>query len=230
MVVSISTKPSSQDTQTLKTVWSTLHAESCPYEYNFHMHTIYSDGKLTPEELIKQATDIGLKGMAITDHHSTKGYQIAQNWLKETSQQHPQKTLPHLWTGIEITSRLLDVDVHILGYGFTPEHPLMEPYQEGDSPTGNLALVSVVIDAIKKAGGMAVLAHPERYSRSAKELIPLVATLGIDGVETFYAYGNPKPWKTSPKQTETVLSLSDLYGLYRTCGTDSHGVSLLQRI
>ncbi|MEA5512038.1 PHP domain-containing protein [Crocosphaera sp. UHCC 0190] len=230
MVVSISTKPSSQDTQTLKTVWSTLHAESCPYEYNFHMHTIYSDGKLTPEELIKQATDIGLKGMAITDHHSTKGYQIAQNWIKETSQQQPHQLFPHLWTGIEITSRLLDVEVHILGYGFTPEHPLMEPYQQGDSPTGTLALGSVVINAIQKAGGMAVLAHPERYSRSAKELIPLAATLGIDGVETFYAYGNSKPWKTSPKQTETVSSLSNLYGLYRTCGTDSHGVSLLQRI
>ena len=230
MVVSISTKPSAQDIQTLQEVWATLHAESCPYEYNFHMHTICSDGQLTPEELIQQATNIGLKGMAITDHHSTEGYQAAQNWINEASQQQPSQAFPHLWTGIEITSRLLDVEVHILGYGFSPNHPLMEPYQMGNAPKGSLGSANEVIKAIQKAGGMAVLAHPERYYRSAKQLIPAAATLGINGVEAFYAYNNPKPWKTSPKQTENVLVLSDLYGLFRTCGTDSHGLNLLQRI
>ncbi|MEM8781059.1 MAG: PHP domain-containing protein [Cyanobacteria bacterium P01_G01_bin.49] len=230
MVVSISTKPSAQDTQALREVWSTLHAESCPYEYNFHMHTLCSDGQLTPEELIKQATNLGLKGMAITDHHSTEGYQAAQDWINETSRQQPSQLFPYLWTGIEITSRLLDVEVHILGYGFTPEHPVMEPYQTGNSPKGNLSSANKVIQAIQKAGGMAILAHPERYSRSAKQLIPAAAALDIDGVEAFYAYGNPKPWKTSPRQTENVLALSNLYGLYRTCGTDSHGINLLRRI
>lgn len=230
MVVSISTKPSAQNIQTLQEVWSTLHAQSCPYEYNFHMHTICSDGQLTPEELIKQATNLGLKGMAITDHHSTEGYKVAQNWINETSQQQPNQTFPHLWTGIEITSCLLDVEVHILGYGFSPEHPLMKSYQKRNAPKGNLGLASQVIHAIQKAGGMAILAHPERYSRSAKQLIPAAVALGIDGVEAFYAYGNPKPWKTSPRQTATVLELSEVYGLYRTCGTDSHGLNLLQRI
>ncbi|MGB5595820.1 MAG: PHP domain-containing protein [Crocosphaera sp.] len=230
MVVSISTKPSSQDTQALQKVWSGLNAHSCPYEYNFHMHTIYSDGQLTPEQLIQQATDIGLKGLAITDHHSLEGYKIAENWLNKTSLETPSQSLPHLWTGVEITSRLLDIEVHILGYGFAPEHPALQPYLWGDSPRGTQGLASTVIHAIHKAGGMAVLAHPERYSYSAKKLIPAAASLGIDGVEAFYAYNNPKPWKTSPRPTETVLNLSNLHGLYHTCGTDSHGVSLLQRI
>jgi predicted metal-dependent phosphoesterase TrpH len=230
MVVSITKKSSSQDTQTLQEVWSRLNAQSCPYEYNFHMHTIYSDGQLSPEKLIQQATNIGLKGMAITDHHSVDGYRIAQNWLAQTSLENPEQKLPHLWTGIEITSRCLDIEVHILGYGFTPEHPVLTPYLQGESPTGTLSLASTVINAIHEAGGMAVLAHPERYSHSAKKLIPVAASLGIDGVEAFYAYNNPKPWKTSPKQTETVLNLSYLHGLYHTCGTDSHGVNLLQRI
>ncbi|ACB51697.1 unknown [Crocosphaera subtropica ATCC 51142] len=230
MIVSNATKPSSQDTQSLQEVWSRLNTHSCPYEYNFHMHTICSDGQLTPEQLIQQATRIGLKGLAITDHHSVEGYKIAQKWLHKRSLEDSRESLPHLWTGIEITSRLLDIEVHILGYGFNPEHWAIEPYLWGESPQGTQGLASHVIHAIHQAGGMAVLAHPERYSYAATKVIPVAVDLGIDGVEAFYAYNNPKPWKTSPRQTETVLNLSYLYGLYHTCGTDTHGLNLLQRI
>ncbi|MEL4894095.1 PHP domain-containing protein [Crocosphaera sp. Alani8] len=230
MIVSTSTKPSSQDTQTLQEVWLRLTAKSCPHEYNFHMHTTCSDGRLAPEQLIKQAADNGLKGLAITDHHSVEGYKIAQEWLQKTSLGIRKDTLPHLWTGIEITSSLLNIEVHILGYAFNPEHPAIEPYLSGESRSGSQGLTSNVIKAIQQAGGMAVLAHPERYRLSARKVIPVAVDLGIDGVEAFYAYDNPKPWRPSPRQTETVLSLGSHYGLYHTCGTDTHGVNLLQRI
>ncbi|GBF79686.1 PHP domain-containing protein [Aphanothece sacrum] len=230
MIVSISTQSSAQDTQTLKRVWQTLHRESCPYDYNFHMHTLHSDGRLKPEELIQQAITIGLKGMAITDHHSLNGYRVAQKWIDDIGQTSPQTPLPHLWTGIEITSLLLDIEVHILGYGFDPNHPIIQPYLTGNSPKGTQALAEQVIKALHQAGGLTVLAHPCRYHRSAVELIPAIADLGIDGIETFYAYSNPKPWKASLKETEQMLTLSQFYGLFNTCGTDTHGVNLLQRI
>lgn len=35
---------------------------------DLHMHTTYSDGKLTPEELVAKAKEAGLSYMAITDH------------------------------------------------------------------------------------------------------------------------------------------------------------------
>jgi predicted metal-dependent phosphoesterase TrpH len=54
--------------------------------------------------------------------------------------------------------------------------------------------------------------------------------LGIDGIEAFYAYGNPKPWLPSQLETEQALALSRQYQLFATCSTDSHGKSLLQRI
>ncbi|MDJ0579744.1 PHP domain-containing protein [Crocosphaera sp.] len=230
MIVSTTRKPSPQDTQTLQEVWLRLTANSCPYEYNFHMHTKHSDGQLYPEQLIKQAANIGLKGLAITDHHSVEGYKVAQKWLEKTSLETPTHTLPHLWTGIEITASLLNIDVHILGYAFNPEHPAMTPYLWGESPLGTQALAENVIEAIHRAGGMAVLAHPERYRRSAKKVVPAAVELGIDGLEAFYAYNNPNPWKPSPRQTEMVLGLSSFYGLYHTCGTDTHGPNLLQRI
>lgn len=230
MVASPIALKDAQNTQALAAVWETIHLESCPYQYNFHMHTVCSDGKLTPEALMEQACAIKLKGMAITDHHSVRGFQAARRWLEETRKTKPEAHLPHVWTGVEVTSKLLGTEVHILGFGFDPDCPALEPYLQGDRPLGNHALAENVIAAIHAAGGLTVLAHPARYQRSARELIPAVARIGIDGLEAYYAYGNPKPWKPSLKETEQVLLLSEIYDLYVTCGTDTHGANLLQRI
>ncbi|MGK7944242.1 MAG: PHP domain-containing protein [Microcystaceae cyanobacterium] len=225
MVASTSIYSSAQDTQALKAVWESISWESCPSHYNFHLHTHYSDGQLSPTDLLDQAVKIGLKGLAITDHHSVKGYYTAQSYLQTINQ-----AKIHLWTGIEITSDLEDVDVHLLGYGFNPEHPALVPYIHGIAPQGRRALAENVIDALHHAGGLVILAHPERYYQSANDLIPLAAELGIDGVETYYAYGNPKPWQPTPQKTELVHSLGENYGLFHTCGTDTHGRNILQRI
>jgi predicted metal-dependent phosphoesterase TrpH len=219
-----------QDKQALKQVWENIRPDSCPYSYNFHMHTIYSDGQLKPEELLKQAITTGLKGFAITDHHTIGGYQIAQGWLEYWQKQDSFSTLPYLWTGVEITANLLGTEVHILGYAFDPKHPAIEPYLQGEAPRHSEAWAETVIDVIQQAGGLAILAHPARYRRPATELIPVIAQLGIDGVETYYAYGNPSPWHPSPKQTQQVKQLSQAYNLLNTCGTDTHGTNLLQRL
>lgn len=228
---SLSTKPAAQDTAALKQVFLSISAHSCPLSYNFHMHTICSDGQLKPEELMEQAIAIGLKGLAITDHHSVGGYQVAQNWLNYYRQQlnpDADDQTPHLWTGVEINADLLGCEVHILGYAFDPELPCMEPYLQGQGAVDNQAANAIA--AIQQAGGLAVLAHPSRYRVSAERLIPAAAELGIDGVETYYAYNNPDPWQPSPKQTQLVENLSATYGLLNTCGTDTHGKHLLVRL
>lgn len=230
MVATYSLKPTAQDTVYLKSVWSTINEVSCPRCYNFHLHTIASDGKLTPLGLVQQAISIGLRGFAITDHHSVNGYRQAAQYLSEIASDNTEAQLPHLWTGVEITSTLLGVEVHILGYGFDPEHPALNLYLQGDKPQGKDAEAKRVIDSIHQAGGLVVLAHPERYRRSAEQLIPAVAELEIDGVETYYAYNNPQVWQPSPGKTEKVQALAEKYHLFSTCGTDSHGLSLLQRI
>ncbi|MBU2444263.1 MAG: PHP domain-containing protein, partial [Bacteroidetes bacterium] len=35
---------------------------------DLHAHTIYSDGSLTPHELIKKAKNLGIEYLGITDH------------------------------------------------------------------------------------------------------------------------------------------------------------------
>ncbi|EKV02106.1 putative metal-dependent phosphoesterase, PHP family [Leptolyngbya sp. PCC 7375] len=227
----------SQSAQELQQVFQQITHHSCPHHYNFHMHTHCSDGKLSPGELMEQAIGLQLKGFSITDHHTIQGYKQACQWLESWRWKHPstwsashQAKLPRLWCGVEITSSLLDVDVHILGYAFNPEHAAFKHYLQGGSPSGNDRDAAVVIRAIQAAGGVAVLAHPVRYRRPPEELIPAAAALGIDGVETYYAYDHPPEWRPTPKKTERVQGLADTYDLLSTCGTDSHGMTLTRRV
>ncbi len=212
----------------LHQIFAGLGPQSCPYHYNFHLHTNCSDGQLRPEAVIDQALELGLKGLAITDHHTIRGYQQAQAYLQQVD-----RTLSlglQLWLGMEVTAYLCQTEVHILAYSFAPEHPSLLPYLLGQAPLEAQAEAAVVVAAVHQAGGLAVLAHPSRYRVPAQELIPAAAALGIDGVETYYAYGNPDPWQTSPRETQLVLAQANLYQLLSTCGTDSHGKSLLRRM
>lgn len=218
-----------RNTTNLKKVWENLDANSCPRQYNFHMHTIASDGKLTPQNLVQQVIELGLQGFAITDHHSVAGYLQAQTYLDRLKNEGYGEQLT-LWTGMEITSQLLGVDVHILGYGFDPHHYSLKPYLNSCRPLGEDAEAQKVINSIHQAGGLAVLAHPHRYRRSAQDLVAAIAPMGIDGLEVYYAYGNPNPWQPSQRRTASAQHLAEKYNLLGTCGTDTHGKNLLQRI
>ncbi len=221
---------SSATKELLKQVFQSIDAQSCPRYFNFHMHTVYSDGRLQPNTLMEQAIAIGLKGFAITDHHCIEGYQVAQSWLKDWKWNNKSANAPHLWSGVEINANLLNIEVHILGYAFDPEAPSIKPYIQRKATTDKEYQAEAVIAAIQKAGGLAVLAHPARYKRSHLDLIPAIAAMGIDGVESFYAYNNPNPWRPSALESKQVQQLAGDYGLVNTCGTDTHGLSLLQRL
>lgn len=206
----------------LKSAWAQIDRHSCPRHYNFHMHTVYSDGRLTPKALVQQVLDIGLTGFAITDHHSVGGYLKARTLIPTNG--------PRLWSGLEITADLLGVEVHILGYGFDPHHVALNPYLKGDRPAKHHKAASKAIAALHAAGGLTVLAHPFRYRRSAEELVPAAVEAGIDGIEAYYSYKNPKPWAPTPIKTDRALELAEIHHLAVTCGTDTHGLSLLQRV
>jgi len=63
--------------------------------------------------------------------------------------------------------------------------------------------------------GLAVPAHPARYKRSFRTR-SAVAELGIDGIETYYAYNNPNPGNPA-QQTKQMQELAAIYGTLNTC-------------
>ena len=76
------------------------------------MHTTASDGRSTPEELVKQAYDAGIRTMSVTDHDTMGGVPRAAAAASELGMT--------LVPGIEITSVHGGKDVHVLAY-FLPE-------------------------------------------------------------------------------------------------------------
>lgn len=73
-----------------------------------------------------------------------------------------------------------------------------------------------VIEAIHRAGGVAVLAHPA-YS-AATERIGEFVDLGLEGLEVYYP-------EHSPEEVEMLLRLCSRYGLVATGGSDFHSPS-----
>ena len=85
---------------------------------DLHTHSNRSDGTDTPTELIENAAAAGLDVVAITDHDSTAGWDEAQVAADRVG--------IRLVRGIEISTMLDGVSVHLLGYGFDPaDEPLL---------------------------------------------------------------------------------------------------------
>ena len=79
---------------------------------DMHVHTSFSDGRLTPEEIVAEAKAVGLTYLAITDHDTVDGIRHLYE-----ERLYPSKTL-RIIPGIEFSCEVDDHDVHILGYDF----------------------------------------------------------------------------------------------------------------
>jgi len=211
----------------LRAVLEQSGPDRCPDQFNFHCHTLCSDGSLEPLDLICQATALGLNHLAVTDHHSTRAIQPMQAWLEEQRQH--GASVPTLWTGVEISALLKGCLVHVLALGFELDHPALRIYCRGDAVVGEPLRAQSVVQAIHSAGGLAVLAHPARYRLGPGELIDAAAELGFDGGEAWYDYDMNPSWTPSPLVCDAIASQLENLGLLRTCGTDSHGIDLRGR-
>ncbi len=84
---------------------------------DFHIHTTASDGVLSPAEAVERAWRNQISYLSLTDHDSIDGVAEAIKVGKEFG----AKVIP----GIELSTVFNQRDVHILGYGFDFQHPLI---------------------------------------------------------------------------------------------------------
>lgn len=82
-------------------------------EVDLHCHTTSSDGLFTPRELVKAASEIGLKAVGITDHDTISGWSEAL----EAGIEYDIEVL----RGVELNTEWQGIEVHILGYEPAPE-------------------------------------------------------------------------------------------------------------
>jgi len=75
---------------------------------DLHLHTVFSDGTYTPEELINESKKNGLSAIAVVDHDTVDGIDPTL----EIARGQNLEVLP----GIELTAEYESKEIHILGY------------------------------------------------------------------------------------------------------------------
>lgn len=79
---------------------------------DLHLHSHYSDGTFTPEEIVVRAQQQGLGAIALTDHDTVEGCDaVARDCAKVGIE---------FVVGTELTSEHKDVELHILAYFVDP--------------------------------------------------------------------------------------------------------------
>jgi predicted metal-dependent phosphoesterase TrpH len=197
---------------------------TCPGRFNFHCHTVHSDGSLQPGDLASQAVRLGLEHLAITDHHSDQAFAEARACFEAHAA--AGETVPRLWRGVEISALLEGCLVHVLALGFERPTPSLQPYLRGEAAVGAALRAEAVVAAIQEAEGLALLAHPARYRLPHPRLIAAAAAIGFDGAEAWYDYDMQGLWAPTPVVCDAIAADLQDRGLLRSCGTDTHGLEL----
>jgi PAS domain S-box-containing protein len=211
---------------------------------NFHCHSSFSDGELSPEALAGNLATAGVRYAALTDHDTIEGLPRFQDALKK-------RGIAFL-TGVELTAQFNGREAHLLGYGFDPEHSelgatLLSLRQvrglEVHSIAGSLRMVgnsrpngsdvSPVVSAaphgrleieeaialIHRAGGCAFWAHPLVFESDPEQLDVLTEGLKskhLDGIEAIYG-------SFSETEQASLCALARKHDLLVGAGTDFHG-------
>ncbi len=94
-----------------------IHITQDPSGFDLHCHSSFSDGSMTPKELVEHAYSIGLKGIAITDHDTVGAYDEALS--------HASMIGITLIPGIEISTEFQGESIHVLGYSYDPSSEII---------------------------------------------------------------------------------------------------------
>ena len=200
--------------------FNTLKEEDFQGKVDLHIHSNFSDGKLSPDELLNDAKSKGYKLIAIADHNTVEGY-------KQTDILESNMVVP----AIEFDCWYKFVLVHILGYGIDINNPELLKLCAKNKKETEADIVRLlnhrhpkdVIKAIHNAGGLAVLAHPACYwAINLDHFVKSLISLGLDGIEVYYPYRRHRgiiKFHTAA----AVKKIAQKYKLLMTGGSDSHG-------
>ena len=83
-------------------------------KYDLHSHSYFSDGSLSPTELIKQAEEAGIAYLALTDHDTVSGLEEARLAANNTDL--------NLINGVELSCTWQHQLLHIVGLNIDPSN------------------------------------------------------------------------------------------------------------
>lgn len=249
-------------------------------KYDLHCHSYFSDGTLSPAQLVEHAKEREITHLALTDHDTLDGLAEAQYAAEEHSIE--------LINGIELSCTWEKQLLHVVGLNVDPSNSMLrkgvkqnqqrrldraeamfEDFEQHDiflresvaqqilnrgvptRPHFAQALVEAGYAKDKKqafkrylvrgkpgyipmiwpglddigtwvtaAGGVAVLAHPNRYRLTRTKLSRLISEMvpqGVTGIEVSTS-------TTDKQQSKMLGDLATQFGLVSSVGSDFHSM------
>lgn len=165
------------------------------YKGNLHMHTTRSDGALPPDDAVACYRKAGYDFIALTDH-----------WKQSEPVEEPDFLQ---FSGCELdTGDMGDLRrhpiYHVVGIGM--EHPIALPRSHDHPPQG-------LIDAIRDAGGLAILAHP---AWSLMEPASLAALDGLSAAEIYNTFSG-QPYSNARAESSLYFDFWANRGMLLPC-------------
>ena len=124
---------------------------------DLHSHTTFSDGRLTPAELIQRAQTMQVEVLAITDHDTTAGLPPARDAV--------EKYYPRLKLidGVEISTRWHSFEIHIVGLNIDIAHPQLQSFLAEQQEKREQRAVKIA-EKLAKCGFEGTLERARRYA------------------------------------------------------------------
>lgn len=94
--------------------------------FDFHLHTLVSDGDLDPVALVAEAAGHGVTHLSITDHDALGAYR----WREGAVFAEAQRLGVELTVGIEMDADMDGMEVHLLGFGVALDDPALGDHLE----------------------------------------------------------------------------------------------------
>lgn len=124
------------------------------FKVNLHLHSYYSDGFYSPWFIVKAAKLMGIKALSITDHNEISG--------TIRGIQHAKKEGIIFFPGIELMFLVKGRFYEVIAY-FKDEETIKEffyEYRYGNGFVPHFKNVAIVVEMIRKHGGVVVAPHP----------------------------------------------------------------------
>ncbi|WP_195989653.1 PHP domain-containing protein [Clostridium sp. D53t1_180928_C8] len=191
---------------------------------DFHIHSTYSDGSLTPSQIINLAKKRDMDIISITDHNNTDGIDEAIIEGKKNN----VAVIP----GVELSTRYNDCRVHVLGYFKDDSYKndllkevllkvkqqrikdIRRIFQDKIDFCGfkNKLCVQTGVDILRHFGLVVVLAHPVLL---CKKDFDNIINIKFDGIEAKY-------FKNSEEDTKYFIDIANKKNIIYTAGSDFH--------
>ena len=110
---------------------------------NLHLHSFFSDGVFTPQQLCTLAKQKGYGAIAVSDHETARGVEFMRSAAKELGLE--------FISGMETYALDFGEEFHILAYDFDPDEPNLRAYTN-EMEESAAALTKARFDACKKSG------------------------------------------------------------------------------